>query len=127
MNVMHLVLLVLVLSLCVGLALFNPTMDEYLGFVEAELGKALDRGDQSQPSEERAKERAMVRSIFRSHSHELVGSIVGPHTVRKNWGLISVYETTVFDSHILVLGVAGRFIPLRGIDEAILRLGRLAF
>ncbi|HEX8751176.1 MAG TPA: DUF4359 domain-containing protein [Nitrospira sp.] len=127
MNVMYLVLLVLLLSLCVGLALFNPTMDEYLGFVEAELGKALDRGDQSQPGQERAKERAMVRSIFRSHSHELVGSIVGPHTVRKNWGLMSVYETTVLDSHILVLGVAGRFIPLRGIDEAILRLGRLAF
>ena len=127
MNLMHLVLLVLVLSLCVGLALFNPSMDEYLGFVEAELGKALDRGDQNQPDQERAKERAMVRSIFRSHSHELVGSIVGPHTVRKNWGLVSVYETTVLDSHILVLGVAGRFIPLRGIDEAIVRLGRLAF
>jgi hypothetical protein len=26
-----------------------------------------------------------------------------------------------------VLGVAGRFIPLQGIDEAIVRLGRLAF
>jgi hypothetical protein len=124
---MHLVLLVLVLSLCVGLALFNPTMEEYLAFVEAELGKAMDRGDQNQASEERTKERAMVRSIFRSHSHELVGSIVRPHTVRRNWGLMSTYETTVYDSRILVLGVAGRFVPLKGIDEAILRLGRLAF
>jgi hypothetical protein len=26
-----------------------------------------------------------------------------------------------------VLGVAGYFIPLKGIDEAIVRLGRLAF
>ena len=124
---MHLVLLVLVLSLCVGLALFNPTMEEYLAFVEVELGKAMDRGDQNQVSQERTKERAMVRSIFRSHSHELVGSIVRPHTVRRNWGLMSTYETSVYDSRILVLGVAGRFVPLKGIDEAILRLGRLAF
>lgn len=124
---MHLVLLVLVLSLCVGLALFNPTMEEYLAFVEAELGKAMDRGDQNQAGEDRTKERAMVRSIFRSHSHELVGGIVRPHTVRRNWGLMSTYETTVYDSRILVLGVAGRFVPLKGIDEAILRLGRLAF
>jgi Domain of unknown function (DUF4359) len=111
------------LSLCVGLALFNPTMEEYLAFVEAELGKALDRSDQTQLG----RERVMLRSIFRSHSHEIVGSVVRPHTVRRNWGLASVYETTVLDSHILVLGVAGRFIPLRGIDETILRLGRLAF
>jgi hypothetical protein len=122
-SLLRLSLLVTTLSLCVGLALFNPTTEEYLAFVEAELGKALDRSDQTQPSQERA----MVRSIFRSHSHELVGSMIRPHTVRKNWGLASVYETTVLDSHILVLGVAGCFIPLRGIDETILRLGRLAF
>jgi Domain of unknown function (DUF4359) len=126
-KLLPLTLLVFILGGCVGLALFNPTMEEYLAFVEAELGKALDRGDQSQPGHEPSQERAMVRSIFRSHSHELVGSVVGPHTVRKNWGLASVYETTVLDSHIVVLGVAGRFIPLRGIDESILRLGRLAF
>jgi len=122
-SLLHLSLLVTTLSLCVGLALLNPTMEEYLAFVEAELGKALDRSDQTQFGQERA----MVRSIFRSHSHELVGSVVRPHTVRRNWGLASVFETTVFDSRILVLGVAGRFIPLRGIDETILRLGRLAF
>ena len=98
-------------------------MEDYLAFVEAELGKALDRSDQTQSGQEQA----MVRAIFRSHSREIVGSMVRPHTIRRNWGLASAYETTVLDSHILVLGVAGRFIPLRGIDETILRLGRLAF
>ena len=127
MKLLYLTLLVALLSLCVGLALYNPSMEEYLAFVEAELGKALDRGDQNQVGQERAQERAMVRSIFRSHSHDLVGSVVRPHTVRKNWGLASVYETRILDSHIVVLGIAGRFIPLRGIDETILRLGRLAF
>jgi hypothetical protein len=122
-SLLHLGVLSIILSLCVGLALYNPTMDKYLAFVEAELGKALDRSGQSQLGQERA----MLRSIFRSHSHEIVDSIVRPHTVRRNWGLASMYETTVLDSHILVLGVAGRFIPLSGIDDTILRLGRLAF
>ena len=56
-----------------------------------------------------------------------MNTAVRPHTVRRNWGLMSVYETTVFDSRIVVLGVAKYFIPLKGIDEAIVRLGRLAF
>jgi hypothetical protein len=119
----RLILLVASLGLCVGLALTNPSMDDYLRFVEAELGKALDRSDQSEAS----RDRAMVRSIYRSHSHDLVGSFVRPRTVRRNWGLASSYESTLFDSQILVLGIGGRFIPLKGIDDAILRLGRMAF
>lgn len=123
MSLLRLGLLVLTLSLCIWLALSNPTMDDYLAFVEAELGKAMDRGEGTQPD----RERAVVRSIFRSHSRELVGSVVRPRTARQNWGLASVYETTLFDSRILVLGIGGRFIPMKGVDEAILRLGRMAF
>jgi uncharacterized protein DUF4359 len=123
MSLLRLSLLVMTLSLCVGLALSNPTTDDYLAFVEAELGKAMDRSDRSQPD----RERAVVRSIFRAHSHELVGSMVRPHTVRQNWGLASVYETSLFDSRVLVLGIGGRFIPIKGVDEAVLRLGRMAF
>ena len=116
-------MLVTALSVCIGLALSNPTIDEYLTFVESELAKAIERSDGAQLS----PERAMVRTIFRSHSHELVDSVVRPHTLRRNWGLVSLYDSTVFNSRIVVLGVAGHFIPLQGIDEAIVRLGRLAF
>lgn len=123
MTVLHLSIVVMVLGVSIGLALSNPTMDDYLLFVETELGKAMDRSDQSQST----REQAMLKSIFRSHSHELMNTAVRPHTVRRNWGLMSVYETTVFDSRIVVLGVAKYFIPLKGIDEAIVRLGRLAF
>ena len=123
MTLLRLGMLVAALSLCIGLALSNPTTDAYLSFVETELGKAMDRSNQS-PS---TREQAMLKSIFRSHSHELMNTAVRPHTVRRNWGLMSVYETTVLDSRIVVLGVAKYFIPLKGIDEAIVRLGRLAF
>lgn len=123
MTVLQLSIVVMVLGVSIGLALSNPTMDDYLLFVETELGKAMDRSDQSQST----REQAMLKSIFRTHSHELMNTAVRPHTVRRNWGLMSVYETTVLDSRIVVVGVAKYFIPLKGIDEAIVRLGRLAF
>ena len=123
MTVLQLSIVVMALGVSIGLALSNPTMDDYLLFVETELGKAMDRSDQSQST----REQAMLKSIFRSHSHELMNTAVRPHTVRRNWGLMSVYETTVLDSRIVVVGVAKYFIPLKGIDEAIVRLGRLAF
>lgn len=123
MTVLQLSAAVILLSISIGLVVSNPTMDAYLLFVEAELGKAMDRSDQSHST----REQAMLRSIFRSHSHELMDTAVRPHTVRRNWGLASLYETSVFDSRIVVLGVAGYFIPLKGIDETIVRLGRRAF
>ena len=123
MTVLQLSAAVILLSISIGLVVSNPTMDAYLLFVEAELGKAMDRSDQSHST----REQAMLRSIFRSHSHELMDTAVRPHTIRRNWGLASLYETSVFDSRIVVLGVAGYFIPLKGIDDAIVRLGRRAF
>lgn len=123
MAVLQLAIVVVALGSSIGLVLSNPSMDEYLTFIEAELGKAMDRSDQRQST----REQAMLKTIFRSHSHELINTAVRPHTVRRNWGVLSVYETSVFDSRFVVLGVGGSFFPLKGIDEAIIRLGRLAF
>lgn len=123
MSLLRLAMTVIVLGLGVGLVLSNPTMDDYLLFVEGQLGKAMDRSEQNHSG----REQAMLKSIFRSHSHELMETAVRPHTIRLNWAVMSIYETSLFDVRIVVLGAAGSFIPLKGIDEAILRLGRLAF
>ena len=123
MTVLRLGVTVILLSMSNGLVVPNPTRAAYLLFVEAELSKAMARSDDGHST----REQAMLRSIFRSHSHELVDSAVRPHTIRRNWGLGSVYETSVFDTRIVVLGAAGYFIPLKGVDEGILRLGRRAF
>jgi hypothetical protein len=123
MSLLRLAMTVIVLGLGVGLVLSNPTMDDYLLFVEGQLGKAMDRSEQNHSG----REQAMLKSIFRSHSHELMETAVRPHTIRRNWAVMSIYETSLFDVRIVVLGAAGSFIPLKGIDEAILRLGRLAF
>jgi hypothetical protein len=101
----------------------NPTTDQYLAFVQAELTKAMDRMDQSTPE----REGAMVRNIFRLHSEELLNSMVRPHTIRQNWGVLSRFETRVLGTRVVVIGIGNQFIPVEGVDEAILILGRRVF
>jgi hypothetical protein len=116
-------LVVTALAVSVALALTNPTTDQYLAFVQAELAKAMDRMDQSTPE----REGTVVRNIFRRHSQELLNSMVRPHTMRQNWGVLSRFETTVLGTRVVVIGIGNQFIPVEGVDEAILTLGRRVF
>ena len=123
MSLLRLSLVVTALAMSIVLALTNPTTDEYLGFVQAELTKAMDRMDQSTPE----REGTVVRNIFRRHSQELLNSMVRPHTMRQNWGVLSRFETTVLGTKVVVIGIGNQFIPIEGVDEAILTLGRHVF
>ncbi len=123
MSLLRLSLVVTALAVSVVLALTNPTTDQYLGFVQAELAKTMDRMDQSTPE----REGTVVRNIFRRHSQELLNSMVRPHTMRQNWGVLSRFETTVLGNRVVVIGIGNQFIPVEGMDEAMLTLGRQVF
>ena len=123
MSLLRLSLIVAVLAVSIVLALMNPTTDHYLGFLQAELTKAMDRMDQSTPK----REGTVVRNIFRRHSQELLNSMVRPHTTRQNWGILSRFETTVLGTRVVVIGIGNQFIPVEGVDEAVLTLGRHVF
>ena len=123
MSLLRLSLVVTALAASVVLALTNPTTDQYLSFVQAEFTKALDRMDQSTSE----REGTVVRNIFRRHSQELLSSMVRPHTIRQNWGVLSRFETTVLGTRVVVIGIGTQFIPVEGVDEAILTLGRRVF
>lgn len=123
MSLLRLCIVTIVLAGAVGLALSNPTMDDYLRFIEDELGKAIDRMDQSMPT----REQQFIRQVFRSQSKKLIESVVRPATVRRNWGFLSRYETHVADTKIVVLGIGRRFVPIEGVEEATLKIGRMAF
>ncbi len=111
------------LTAAVWLAATNPTMDAYLQFVEARLTAEIEKMDQSGPR----RDRDLIRSIFRAQGPKLVEGVVRPNTKRNNWGLLSLFETNVLDQPVLVLGIAGQFVPLRGVEEATVKVGRLAF
>jgi hypothetical protein len=123
MSLLRLSTVVVVLAGAIGLALSNPTMDDYLRFVEQELSKAIDRMDQGTPT----REQQFIRQVFQSQSRKLLESLVRPNTVRQNWGIVSQYETQVADTKVIVLGLGGRFIPIQGVEEATLKIGRMAF
>jgi hypothetical protein len=123
MNLIRLFLIVCALVAGIALALSNPTMDDYLRFVERELGRALDKMDQTTPG----REQQVIRQIYAGRSKALLESAVRPRTTRQSWGLLSRYKTEVGGTEVLVIGVAGRFIPVKGLDEATLKIGRMAF
>ena len=123
MSLSRLTLMVLALAGAVGLALSNPTTDDYLKFVEQELNRAIDRMDQNTPS----REQRFIREVFRSQSKKLIEGVVRPSTVRHNWGLLSQYETQVADTKVVVLGISGRFVPIKGVEETTLKIGRMVF
>lgn len=123
MSLLRLVIVVTGLAGAIGLALSNPTTDDYLRFVELELGKAIDRMDQSTPT----REQQFIRQVFRTQSKGLLESVVRPQTVRQNWGLLSRYVTRIDGTKVVVIGVGGRFVPVEGVEEATLKIGRMAF
>lgn len=123
MSLLRLSLVVVILAGAVALALSNPTMTDYLQFVQHELDKAMSRMDQAAST----REQQFIRQVFASQSKKILQDVVLPHTRRQNWGLASRYETTVMDTRVVVLGVAGLFIPIEGVEEATVKIGRLAF
>lgn len=123
MKTLGLALLTAFLGICVVLAATNPTTDDYLLFLKAELSQALDRMDQTAPSQEQN----LLRSVFRTQGKRLIEGLVRPNTVRRNWGLASLFETRVLGVRVVVLGIAGRFVPIEGVEEATLKLGRTVF
>ena len=123
MSLLRLSVVVVALACAIVLVLSNPTMEDYLRFVEQELSKAIDRMDRGTPT----REQQFIRQVFQSQSRKLLESIVRPNTARQNWGIASRYETKVADTKVIVLGLGGRFIPLQGVAEATLKIGRMAF
>ncbi len=123
MRTLSLALLTAFLGICVVLAATNPTTDDYLLFLEAKLSQALERMDQTAPS----GEQNLIRSVFRAQGKRLIEGVVRPNTIRRNWGLVSLFETRIVDVRIVVLGIAGRFLPIEGVEEATLKLGRAVF
>ena len=123
MSLVRLLCLVIGLSIAVVLALTNPTTDQYLAFIQSELSQAIEHMDPSTPE----RERTVIQNIFRSHGRELIQGVVRPNTIRRNWGLLCRFETKIIDVHVVVVGIGGHFIPVEGVDEAVLELGRLSF
>ena len=54
-------------------------------------------------------------------------AVIRPHKVTGTTGVLSYYEMHVAGTNVVVLGLGGRFIPLQEVEEATLKIGRMAF
>jgi hypothetical protein len=99
----------------------NPTSQQYGAFLQAQLGLAVERMDQSLSEQDRA----LAHGLYETQGPKLVEQVLQKHTRRRNFGFFSLFESRVLEQKVVVLGVASRFFPIEGADEAILKLGQL--
>ena len=116
-----LVILVSLLTVCVTLAATNPTTDQYGRFLETQLTNALARMN----SEDVSSQHKVMRDILTTQGKKVIDSLTRSNTVRRDYGLFSVFTTRVFQVEIAVVGVGTQFIPLDSQEELIKKLGRL--
>jgi len=116
-----LVVLVSLLTLCVALAATNPTMTQYGRFLDTQLTKALARMN----PEEANSQQKIMRDILTTQGKKVIDSLTRSNTVRRDYGLFSIFTTRVFQVEVAVVGVAAHFIPLDSQEELIKKLGRL--
>ncbi|HEX9742053.1 MAG TPA: DUF4359 domain-containing protein [Nitrospiraceae bacterium] len=116
-----LAVVVVLLGLSVALTSTNPTSQDYGAFLQAQLGQAVGRMDQSLSGQERT----LIHSLYATQGPKLIELVLQKHTRRRNFGLFSLFESHVLEQKIVVVGVATRFVPLEGVDEATMKLGQL--
>jgi hypothetical protein len=117
----NLAILAGILGICVALALTNPTSQEYGTFLQVQLGLAVTRMDQSLSGQERA----MIQSLYATQGTKLIELVLQKYTQRRNFGLFCLFESRVLEQKVVVVGVASRFIPVEGVEEATVKLGQL--
>ena len=121
MSNIKLAILTSLLGICVALALSNPTSKDYGAFLQAQLGLAVDRMDQSLSEQERA----LMRGLYATQGPKLIELVLQKYTQRRNFGLFSLFESRVLEQKVVVLGVASRFVPIEGVEESTVKLGQL--
>ena len=113
--------IVIFLGFCVALAATNPTRREYGSFLHASLNEALQRMDHTEP----ANQRKIIRDVLMTQGKRVIESLLYSHTVRRNYGLFSIFETRAFDVRVVVVGVGMNFFPIDGKEEIAKKLGQL--
>lgn len=121
MSNLKLAILTSFLGICVALALTNPTSQDYGSFLRVQFELAVGRMDQSLPEQDRA----MMRGLYATQGPKLIELVLQKYTNRRNFGLFSLFESRVLEQKVVVLGMASRFVPIEGVEEATVKLGRL--
>jgi hypothetical protein len=116
-----LALVAVLLAACAGLAWTNPTTQDYQALLEGSLSRALDQMDQT----ETMRERDVIRSLLRTRGQQVIDGLIRSKTVRRNFGLFSIFDTNVEDVRVRVVGIGNRFIPIDDVEVITRKVGQL--
>jgi Domain of unknown function (DUF4359) len=124
MRTASLLVLVILLAAAVGLAATNPSTEQYTAFLQASLNRALTQMEEAESSSETKPEKKVIREILKSQGTQVIQSLTHSNTVRRDFGLFSIFETSAFGVRVQVLGIGTRFVPLEDEEAMIRKLGR---
>ncbi len=110
-------LIVALLGISVWLVLTNPTMQDYVVFLERQLVLALDQRPQGQSD--------LVGALLTGQGRQVIEAVIRPNTMRRSYGLFSLFETSLLEERVLVLGAGGVFLPLQGVEQVTKKVGSL--
>lgn len=110
-------LIVALLGISVWLALTNPTTQDYVAFLEQRLVLALEQRPQGKSD--------LVGALLTGQGRQVIEAIIRPNTVRRSYGLFSLFETNFLEERVLVLGAGGVFLPLQGVEPMTKKIGTL--
>ena len=109
------VVLTALLALGAGLAWTNPTEQAYHKFQASLLREVIEGLESSR----RGGQPAIITKLFKSKNSVFLESLVQSQTVRRDFVLCSLFETTIFSTQLVVLGIGGEFIPITHIEDAL--------
>jgi hypothetical protein len=124
MKTASLLILVILLAAAVGLAATNPTTEQYTVFLQASLNQALNQMEEAEIGSETRPEKKAIREILKSQGTKVIESLTHSNTVRRDFGLFSIFETSAFGVRVRVLGIGARFVPLEDEQALIRKLGQ---
>ena len=116
-----LALVVMLLAACAGLAGTNPTTQDYEAFLGASLSRALDQMDQT----ETMRDREVLRHLLRTKGQQVIDGLIRSNTVRRNYGLFSIFDTNVVDVRVRVVGIGRTFVPIEDVEAITRKVGQL--
>jgi hypothetical protein len=109
------------LAACAGLAWTNPTTQDYQALLEGSLSRALDQIGQT----ETMRDREVIRNLLRTRGHQVLDELIRSNTVRRNFGLFSIFDTRVEDVRVRVVGIGNRLIPIDDVEVITRKIGQL--
>ena len=116
-----LALVAVLLAACAGLAGTNPTTQDYEAFLGASLSRALEHMEQT----ETMRDREVIRHLLTTKGRQVIGGLIRSNTVRRNYGLFSIFDTHVVDVRVRVVGIGNSFVPIEDVEVITRKMGQL--